>query len=236
MAAITAGRRLDASGNPIDGTGFTYEAGDALDVLLQQQVSPLLSQPITGEWVFGLVLAAQTDGEYERGAGIFSPGNAGPPEHFHPIYDEHFEIVRGEFIFRLDGAERTVRAGDKLTATKGMPHTFRCVGDTHGVAVVETRPAARIGEVISTLFGMAHEGKLTRSGQPKLMQAMVIGAAYDNDTVFTSPPPAIARPMAKLLAPFGRMMGYRPTDPRYADPAWWDVHVEQPPIRKNGSA
>lgn len=230
MVPITSGRRLDASGKPIDGTGFTYEPGDALDVLLQQRISPLLSQPITGEWVAGLVVAAQTGGAYERGLGIFPPGNAGPPEHFHPIYDEHFEIVRGEFIFRLAGEERSVHAGDRLTATKGMPHTFRCVGDTHGVLTAETRPAARIGEVISTLFGMAHEGKLTKSGQPKLMQAMVIGAAYSDDTVFTSPPPAIAQPLAKLLAPFGRMLGYRPTDPRYADPAFWAAHVEQPPM------
>jgi quercetin dioxygenase-like cupin family protein len=228
MAPITTGRTLDASGKPIDGTGFTYEPGDALDVLLQQRISPLFSEPITGEWVAGLVLSGQTRGEYERGIGIFTPGNAGPPEHFHPLYDEHFEIVRGEFVFLLGGEERTAKAGDQFAVAKGTPHTFRCVGDTVGVVVVETRPAARIGEVISTLFGMAHEGKLTRSGQPKLMHAMVIGSAYDNDTVFTSPPPAITRPLAKMLAPLGRMMGYRATDPRYADPAWWDAHVEQP--------
>lgn len=230
MALITTGRRLDASGTPIDGTGFTYEAGDAVDQWLQQRISPLLSQPITGEWVAGLVLAAQTNGEYERGLGIFPPGNAGPPEHFHPLYDEHFEIVRGDFLFRIGGEERSAGPGDQFAVATGTPHTFRCVGETVGVVVVETRPAARIGEVISTLFGMAHEGRLTKSGQPKLMQAMVIGAAYSDDTVFTSPPPAIAQPLARILAPFGRMLGYRPTDPRYADPAFWAAHVEQPPM------
>jgi quercetin dioxygenase-like cupin family protein len=187
-----------------------------------------MSQPITGEWVFGLVTAKETNGAYERGVGIFPMGNAGPPEHFHPTYDEHFEITQGEFIFRLDGKEQKAVAGDKLVATKGMPHTFRCVGSTHGVIIVETKPAARIGEVISTLFGMAHDGQLTPQGQPKMMHAMVVGSEYADDTVFTNPPPSIAIPMAKMLAPMGRMLGHRATNPKYADPAWWAAHVEQP--------
>ena len=229
MATITTGRRLDANGQPIEGTGFTYESGDALDRLIQQRISPLFSQPITGEWVFGLVTSASTKGAYERGVGVFPPGNAGPPEHFHPTYDEHFELVRGDFVFRIGGQERPASAGESLTVPKGTAHTFRCVGETHGVVIVETLPAARTGEVIATLFGLAHEGALTPKGQPKLWQAMVIGAEYSDDTVFTSPPPAITVPMAKLMAPLARRMGYRPTYPRFADLGFWNVHVEQPP-------
>lgn len=91
-----------------------------------------------------------------------TPGNSGPAEHFHPTYDEHFDIIHGEFIFKIDGQEWKAHAGEQLVARKGTSHTFRCVGDQHGVAVVETRPAARTGEVIATLFGMAHEGDSCR--------------------------------------------------------------------------
>lgn len=229
MTTLVTGRRLDAQGKPIDGTGFEYEQGSRLDELLGQRISPLFSQPVTGEWVCGLALSAATNGEYERGLGIFSPKNAGPPEHFHPTYVEHFEIVRGEFIFRISGQERAAAAGDQLAVPKGTPHTFHCVGAQPGVVIVETRPAARTGEVIATLFGLAHEGALTPAGQPKLWQAMVIGAEYSDDTVFTSPPPALAIPMAKALAPIARRMGYRATYPRFADPAFWSARVEQPP-------
>jgi hypothetical protein len=75
---------------------------------------------------------------------------------------------------------------------------------------------------------MAHEGTLTPQGQPKLMQAMLIGSEYADDTVFINPPPGIAIPIAKALAPIGRLLGYRPTYPKYAEEAWWSARVEQP--------
>ncbi len=228
MPTLITGRVLDREGHPIDGTGFTYESDGRLAALLGQRVSPLVSQPVTGEWVFGLVAAQSTGGAYERGVGVFRPGNAGPPEHIHPSYDEHFDIVEGEFIFRIGGQERPGRAGQQLVVAKGTPHTFRCVGAKPGVAIAETRPAARTGEVIATLFGMAHEGALTPQGQPRFLQAMVIGSEYADDTVFTSPPPSIAIPIARLLAPVGRWLGYRSTYPRYLEEAYWASRVEQP--------
>jgi quercetin dioxygenase-like cupin family protein len=231
MPTLTTGRRLDSRGQPIDGTGFTYDDGGPLAELLARRNSPLISEPITGEWVFGLVTPAETGGAYERGGGIFTPGNAGPPEHFHPIYDEHFRIVQGEFIFRLGGQERPARAGDTLVAAKGTPHTFRCVGSEAGALVVETRPAARIAAVLLTLFGMAHEGLLTPQGQPKLLHAMVVGSEYADDTVFTTPPPAIALPIARLMAPIARALGYRSVETKYFEETFWRAHVEQPQLQ-----
>ncbi|HWQ16132.1 MAG TPA: cupin domain-containing protein [Roseiflexaceae bacterium] len=228
MPTLITGRRLDSRGQPIDGTGFTYDTDGPLAELLARRTSPLVSQPITGEWVFGLVTRAETGGAYERGAGVFPPGNAGPPEHIHPTYDEHFRIVQGEFVFRIGGQERGARAGDELVVSKGTPHTFRCVGSEHGALVVETRPAARTGAVICTLFGMAHEGLLTPQGQPKLLHAMVVGSEYADDTVFTTPPPAVALTIARLLAPLARALGYRAVEPKYFEEAFWRAHVEQP--------
>jgi quercetin dioxygenase-like cupin family protein len=227
MATLITGRTI-RDGQPIDGTGFAYDSDSRLAALLAERISPLFSQPVTGEWVFGLVAAAQTSGAYERGVGIFSPGNAGPPEHIHPTYDEQFEIIEGDFLFTIGGKERRVAAGETLVVAKGAPHTFRCIGERHGVALVETRPAARTGEVIATLFGMAHEGSLTAQGQPKFLQAMVIGAEYADDTVFTTPPPNIAIPIAKALAPLARLLGYRATYPKYAETGFWSARVEQP--------
>ncbi len=228
MVTLMTGRRIDTRGRPVDGTGFTYGSGGLLAELLAQRTSPLMSQPVTGEWVFGLVTSAETGRTFERGVGVFPPGNAGPPEHIHPSYDEHFNIVQGEFVFKIGGKERPVRAGEQLVVSRGTAHTFRCVGSDHGAVIVETRPAARISEVISTLFGMAHEGLLTPAGQPKLLHAMVIGSEYADDTVFTNPPPNIAIPIARLLAPLGRLLGYRASQPKYQQETFWRAHVEQP--------
>lgn len=229
MTSITTGSLLDQKGKPIDGTGFTYDSGDRLAELLSQRNSSLFSQPVTGEWVFRLIASTETQGEYERGVGIFKPANSGPPEHIHPSYDENFEIVEGDFIFKIDGKEQKASAGEKLRVPKGTPHTFRCVGSKPGAVIVETRPAARTGEVIATLFGLAHEGALTPQGQPKFLQAMVIGSEYADDTVFTNPPPNVAIPIAKTLAPLARLLGYRSSYPRFVDESFWSARVEQPP-------
>ena len=77
MSTITTGRKMDENGHPIDGTGFDYESDDQLAELLGQRVLPLFSQPLTGEWVFGLITSQETNGEFERGVGVFKPGNAG---------------------------------------------------------------------------------------------------------------------------------------------------------------
>lgn len=230
MARETMGRTLDHNGRPQDKTGFEYDGESRLVELLRQRSSPIFSQPQTGEWVFGLVASADTNGEFERGVGVFRPGNAGPPEHIHPTYDEHFEVVEGTFIFRMNGEERPVSAGDKFVVKKGTPHTFRCTGDEFGVVVVESRPAARTGYVIATLFGMAHEGRLSTGGHPHFLQAMVIASEYADDTVFTTPPPAVVLRMAKALSPLGRLLGYQATDPRYIDDAFWSRTVEQPAV------
>lgn len=228
MAILTTGRRIGANNTPLDGTGFIYDSEGRLAALLAQRCSPIFSQPITGEWVFGLVTVSETNGAFERGVGVFPPGNAGPPEHVHPTYDEHFEIVQGEFLFKIAGKEQRTCAGDKLVVAKGTPHTFRSISEGDGAVVVETRPGARTGLVIATLFGMAHEGLLTPQGQPKLLHALVIAQEYADDTVFTSPPPAITHVLANLLAPLGRALGYRATEARYLEEAFWRTHVEQP--------
>lgn len=93
---------------------------------------------------------------------------------------------------------------------------------------METRPAAKTGQVIRSLFGLAHEGKLTLQGQPKFLQAMVIGSEFADNTVLTTPPPSIAIPIAKMVAPIARLAGYRVRYDRYEDRSFWSAHVEQP--------
>ena len=229
MAILTTGETLDADGNPIPGTGFEYESDGYIAELLAERIGPIISQPALGEFVIPLVDGTENNGEFGRALVIFSPGNLGPAEHFHPNYDEKFEVISGEFLFTVDGKEQKAGPGDKLAAKKGVPHCWRNVGDDYGVAIGEAWPPARIGEVLCTLFGMAHEGKLTKKGQPKFLHAMVIGREYSDDTVFTSPPPFISSFLCMLFAPFARLLGYKSTEPRYLEDSFWEKHVNQPP-------
>ena len=56
-----------------------------------------------------------------------------------------------------------------------------------------------------TIWGLAAAGKTTRHGRPKLLQLAVLLHEYKNELS----PPLVARPVFALLAPIGKLMGYR---------------------------
>ena len=230
MNAVTIGRTLDASGEPIPGTGLEIDADGPTAETLRERVGPLMSNPVTGEWVAGLVTPEDTDGEYTTGLGLFSPGNAGPPAHYHVFYEESFHVVEGEFVIVQDGVEHHVSAGDTHAVPPGAEHTFRNVGDEAGAVAVTSTPPGGARGVIATLFGMAHEGTLNERGQPGFLQGMVSAAATIDDTVFTSPPPAIAKPLVRVVAPIATALGYQAVHERYASEDFWTAHVEQPAL------
>lgn len=225
---VTFGRQL-IDGKPT-GEGITLPVDSPAFDLLEQAVTPLFSNPVRGEYGAGIVLSEHSNGEYVRGLDISPPGNEGPGEHIHPSYDEHFEVVEGEFVFEVDGQRRTLEAGDTVVVERGTPHAYRNESDAIAVCVVEARPAGRLEEVLSTLFGLAHDGKLRANGQPGFWQGMVLAEALAGDTVFTSPPPAIQKALAAVFGPIGRLLGYRATYPRYEVDSFWEERVEQPPV------
>lgn len=225
--SITFGRQL-IDGKPT-GEGITLPVDSPVFELLEQAVTPLLSNPVLSEFGVGIVLSEHSNGEYARGLDISPPGNEGPAEHIHPSYDEHFEVVEGEFAFEIDGARRTLGAGETLVVNKGTPHTYRNESDAVAVCLVEARPAGRIEEVLTTLFGLSHDGKIRANGQPGFWQGMVLAEALGGDTVFTSPPPVVQNLLAAVLGRVGRLLGYRASYPKYERDSFWIEHVEQPP-------
>lgn len=226
---VTFGRTL-VDGEPID-DGLVFSTDSPTVELLETATTPMFSNPLLGEYAAGLVTPDETDGEYTRGLGIFPPGADGPAEHYHPSYDETFEVVEGEFSIEVDGESQLVSAGESVTVEAGIPHTFSNESDTYASCIIEARPAARLSEVVHLLFGLAHDGKLAESGQPSFFQAMVMAEEFSDDTVFTSPPPAVLKVLATIFAPIGRLMGYQAEYQKYNDDDFWKTHVEQPPER-----
>jgi quercetin dioxygenase-like cupin family protein len=229
-STVTVGRTLDEHGEPVPDTGIEIDPDGPIADRLADRTGPLVSNPITGEWVTTLVPSEETGGEYATGLGVFAAGNDGPPEHYHVGYEESFEVLRGEFRFEVGDEVRHATAGDELAVPAGVPHSFRNVGDELGATVTTTRPAGQTQDVITTLYGLAHEGELDEDAQPGLLQGLAMTAATSDDTVFTSPPPSVTIPMAKVLGPVANALGYRATYPKYQSESFWASHVEQPSL------
>ncbi len=78
-----------------------------------------------------------TLGTYESGGliGVFVstvPARGGPPVHVHHNEDEAICVLEGDYEFWLDGEILPVPAGQSIFLPRGVPHTFRVVGDRPG--------------------------------------------------------------------------------------------------------
>ena len=67
------------------------------------------------------------------------PFGAAPPTHVHHDEDEVFHILEGAIRFRVGDAERIGRAGDTVTAPRGVPHAFRVESPLGARVITVTR-------------------------------------------------------------------------------------------------
>lgn len=162
--------------------------------------------------------ARETGGELLQ-LEIFAPPNAAPPpDHVHPRQEEHFETISGTLRARVGGEERTLRAGERMVVPPGVGHTWWIEGEEDGHVVVEFRPALNTETFFETMYGLARDGKVDENGIPPLLQMAIICRTYEN--YLPSPPIALQKSLFGILAPVGKLMGYRASYPEYsgADP------------------
>ncbi len=241
MTILTTGEKLDDDGNPIPGTGFEYESDGRVAELLSKRITPLLYSPPQGEWAW--MIPDESNGEIERGVAVSPAGNKGPVVHYHPNFEEHFKAAAGTWVLKADAEEVTLNAGEDLLVKRGIVHTFRCVGEDgdFGVMEFDVIPAVGFGGMLKALFGTQHDYNLKPSrDQPPLIQTMVNVRGYRtskglsyNELAILVPPGKVVTTLFTILsffiAPIGRLLGYKPDNPRWYEDEYWEKRVNQPP-------
>jgi mannose-6-phosphate isomerase-like protein (cupin superfamily) len=71
---------------------------------------------------------------------VYVPPGAGAAPHVHSREDELFLVVRGHYRFRHGDEEVDAPAGTTIYMPKGVPHTFRNIGDEAGEHLVTLVP------------------------------------------------------------------------------------------------
>lgn len=71
---------------------------------------------------------------------VFVPAGEGAAPHLHSREDEVFEVVRGHYRFRHGEHEVDAPAGTIVFMPRGIPHTFRNVGNEPGEHVLTVIP------------------------------------------------------------------------------------------------
>lgn len=163
----------------------------------------------TGQVMIFLRTGADTNGELLE-IECFSPPTAvQEPEHIHPLQESRFEIRSGACNFSIAGKETIVRAGESVTIPAGVPHFFWNSGDSTSHYIQEFRPALHIDGFFETFFALSRDGKLNSRGIPNLLHGSVIILKHKNEIRVTKPPWPVQHVTYLLLAPIGRLLGYR---------------------------
>ena len=169
------------------------------------------TNPVTGE------RAVVRESDEEAGRALVdlyvSPGGAVAAEHIHDNLIERFEVVEGRVGFRVDGVEQVAEPGTRNEVLAGVAHDWWNAGDTtaHVVVELEGSAALRFEDMLVTLFGLAHEGKVNKKGLPDPLQLAVIATEFSDVIRFTKPPRPVQKVVFGVLATIGRAVGKRAT-------------------------
>ena len=100
----------------------------------------------------------------------YRAGGMPAPAHFHPLQDEHFEVLSGAVRATVDGEARILEEGDTLDLPAGTVHDFGGDPERDGDGPLEVRPALNTAEFFEMTFGLASgEVELPEGGAEELL-------------------------------------------------------------------
>lgn len=170
----------------------------------------ILEHPITREKIVIRKTALDTNGELLLADFYLQPGGFVAAEHIHPMQEERFEVVSGKLSRRVAGKEAASGPGEVIVVKPGTPHVWWNSGDIETHVSVELRPALKAETFFETYFGLAQYGKVSpKTGLPNMLQMAVLMRAYRNEIILAQPPRAMQTVLFGLLAPIGRLIGYK---------------------------
>lgn len=174
--------------------------------------------PLTGERMIFNATARDSNGLLLEIEFFIQPNTGkGLPAHFHPSFDERFEILAGSARYIVGNDEHPASTGDQILLPKGIPHIHPW---NVGNDVLHVRKITRLDqpdknlllkseEFFETLYALAQDGKTGADGLPRnLLQKVVVGQALEPASYSATPPIWIQRPLFGLLAAIGRAFGY----------------------------
>jgi quercetin dioxygenase-like cupin family protein len=162
----------------------------------------ILENPVTGESMRILESTARTfKAQYS-----LRPHGEIPGEHLHPQKEQRISVRSGEMHLRINGEHRIVRAGQTMIIPVGARHFQWNPCDSEAVVIEEIRPAGRIHDFFTVLFGLARDGRTDVNGYPPLMLSAALFSEF-KDSI--RPAPLGLRLLIGVLGPIALALGYR---------------------------
>ena len=131
------------------------------------------------------------------------------PEHFHPSLEEHWEAIEGTVRVKLAGTWRDLVPEDgPVLVARNVRHELKNTSGRQVHARAEVIPAGRLEEFLTESARAAREGLYNSRNMPTSWRGAVwvadFAQRFRDETVVTSPPPAVQRILTPLVARFAR--------------------------------
>ena len=150
----------------------------------------------------------QTGGEFVEMEWTLPPTAFAPPEHRHPTQVEEYEVLEGVLEVKIDGAWRTLAAGDSATVPANVDHTFRVSSEQRVRVRNFHRPGGRFDEFIEKQHRFVTSERFKGLKHPTT--AIVMSMAWQEHADLLVPSnPAVRWGMAGL-ARLGAAIGFKP--------------------------
>ena len=175
--------------------------------------------PVTGERMVFDKTGRDTNGALLEIEFFIQPNmGKGFAAHFHPYFDERFEIIAGSARYRVGTDERATQAGDVFLLHRGIPHVHPW---NVGSEVLHFRKITQLDkpdlqwlleteQFFESLYALAQQGKIGNDGLPKnLLQKVVVTQALQPHTYAAGIPVWIQQVAFGFLAAIGRAVGFK---------------------------
>ena len=139
----------------------------------------------------------------------YGPSSKPPPKHFHPSQDEHFEVLAGRLRVRAGDDDRALGEGETIDIPRGTAHQMWNPGPAEARVVWQTRPRGRTEQWYAAIDRLHREGRVGRNGLPGPLAFAVLLTEYGDVFRLAVGPDPLVRGAFAVLAPLGRMRGYR---------------------------
>jgi quercetin dioxygenase-like cupin family protein len=134
-----------------------------------------------------------TGGAYTLFEEVTDPAGA-VPVHLHEREDEAFFVLDGRFEFQIGGRTVTAGPGDFLVAPRGVPHTYRNLGDTPARKLALAWPAGLDGFFLEVGQPVADEAAPSGAANEHMAIPGLAETAARYGMTILAPPPTAADP------------------------------------------
>ena len=175
----------------------------------------IITNPTNGDSFEFIETAEDTKGQRVSVKATIKGQGQNVPKHFHVLQDETFEVISGKLTILLGDQTKTLTDGEKVTIPKTLPHNHYNLENTAVTYIQTVTPALDFDYLIENLIGLAADGK-SKNGKYGLVQELVTLKYLDSKSYLADVPVGIQNVLMNIIAPLGRLFGYRAIYKKYS--------------------